>query len=120
MVARLSRIIPLLLVLAVVAAVIYLVTAYRTSPARGKEVLIKAFTVLNGALSAFFALGSLYAWFEGNGDVLDLTLTFLAAALVALAVTRVCNAVFLKHHPSYRVKPVRTTKARRFPWNRPR
>ena len=51
MVARLTRIIPLLLLLAFVAGVVYVVAAWRYSPARAKEILIKAFTVLNVALT---------------------------------------------------------------------
>ena len=41
MVARLTRIIPLLLLLAFVAGVVYVVAAWRYSPARAKEILIK-------------------------------------------------------------------------------
>lgn len=67
MVARLTRIIPLLLLLAFVAGVVYVGAAWRYSPARAKEILIKAFTVLNVALAAFFGLASLYALSERNG-----------------------------------------------------
>ena len=104
MVARLTRIIPLLLLLAFVAGVVYVVAAWRYSPARAKEILIKAFTVLNVALTAFFGLASLYALSESNGDVLDLT--------------RICRAVFLKHNPSYRMKPMKAKRLRRWPWGR--
>ena len=55
MVARLTRIIPLLLLLAFAAGVVYVVASWRYSPARAKEILIKAFTVLNVALAAFSA-----------------------------------------------------------------
>lgn len=118
MIARLTRIIPLLLVLAFVAGVVYVVASWRYSPARAKEILIKAFTVLNGALTAFFGLASLYALSEANMAVLDLTLTFMATALVALIVTRICRAVFLKHNPSYRMKPMKAKKLHRWPWSR--
>ena len=113
MVARLTRIIPLLLLLAFVAGVVYVVAAWRYSPARAKEILIKAFTVLNVALTAFFGLASLYALSESNGDVLDLTLSFMVTALVALGITRICRAVFLKHNPSYRMKPMKARSRRR-------
>ena len=111
MVARLTRIIPLLLLLAFVAGVVYVVAAWRYSPARAKEILIKAFTVLNVALAAFFGLASLYALSESNGDVLDLTLSFMVTVLVALGITRICRAVFLKHNPSYRMKPMKAPLA---------
>ena len=113
MVARLTRIVPLLLLLAFVAGVVYVVAAWRYSPARAKEILIKAFTVLNVALAAFFGLASLYALSESNGDVLGLTLSFMVTALVALGITRICRAVFLKHNPSYRMKPMKAKRLRR-------
>ena len=114
MVARLTRIIPLLLLLAFAAGVVYVVASWRYSPARAKEILIKAFTVLNVALAAFFGLASLYALSESNSDVLDLT--FMVTALVALGITRICRAVFLKHNPSYRMKPMKAKRLRRSPW----
>lgn len=110
MIARLSRIVPLLIVLAVVALVVYLVATYRYSPNRAKEILIKMFTVITGAISAFFGLASLYAWFEHNEAVFDLAFSFLLTGLVALAVTRICRAVFLRHNPAYRVKPMKTKR----------
>lgn len=118
LVARLSRVIPLVIVLALVAAVIYLVVTYRHSPARAKEVLIRVFTWITGVLSGLFGLVTLYALLERNDGVTDLGASFLAVALVSLAVTRWCNHVFLKHHPSYKKKPVRASVRRRWPWRR--
>ncbi|OUO92414.1 guanylate cyclase [Gordonibacter sp. An230] len=105
MIARLSRVVPLLLVLAAIALVVYLVVAWRHSPNRGKEVLIRLFTVITSVLSALFLIVCLYAWLDGSAAVLDLGASFLVAALTGLAVTRVCRAVFLRHHPAYRMKP---------------
>lgn len=117
MIARLSRIIPLLLILAVVAGIVYLVATYKYSPSRAKEILIKMFTWLTSVLSVFFLLVTLYALFESNGAVIELGASFLATTLIGLAITRVCNAVFLRHHPDYRHKPMKATKELRFPWN---
>ena len=117
MIARLSRIVPLLLILAVVAGIVYLVATFKYSPSRAKEILIKMFTWLTSVLSVFFLLVTLYALFESNGAVIELGASFLATALIGLAITRVCNAVFLKHHPDYRHKPMKATKELRFPWN---
>ncbi len=117
MIARLSRIIPLLLILAIVAGIVYLVATFKYSPSRAKEILIKMFTWLTSVLSVFFLLVTLYALFESNGAVIELGASFLATALIGLAITRVCNAVFLKHHPDYRHKPMKATKELRFPWN---
>ena len=110
MIARLSRIVPLLIVLAVVALVVYLVATYRYSPNRAKEILIKMFTAITGAISAFFGLASLYAWFEHNEPVFDLAFSFLLTGLVGLAVTRICRAAFLRHNPAYRVKPMKAKR----------
>ena len=115
---RFSRLVPLLIVLGLVAGLVYIVVSWRRSPARAKEVLITVFTAINGSLSIFFGIACLYALFEQNADVFDLVVTFFAAALIALGITRVCKAVFLKHNPAYRRKPVRARKLPRFTWRR--
>lgn len=117
MVARLFRTLPLLAVLAVVAAIIYVVVSWKHSPARAKEILIRAFTVITGVITGLFALASLYAWFEHNADVFDLFFTFFLAAALALVVTQVCRAVFLRHNPAYRLKPMKAKPVRRWPWD---
>lgn len=118
LIARISRMVPLIVALALLAAVIYVVFTYLHSPARAKEVLIKVFTWLTGILGVFFALATLYALFESNQGVLDLAGSFLAVTLVALGITRLCNWRFLKHHPSYRKKPTDRAHTKRFPWQR--
>ncbi len=112
-IARLYRIIPLVIVLAIIALAVYFVVSYRSSPNRAKEVLIKSFTWLTGILSGFFALASLYALLERNYFALDIMASFLAVTLIALGIVLVCKAVFLKHHPQYRKKPMKTEKKRR-------
>lgn len=116
--ARLSRVVPLALLLALLAVIVYLVVTYRHSPARAKEVLIRLFTWLCGALSVFFVLASVYAFFDHAPAVLDLTLSFLAVSLVGLGITRLCNYRFLKHNPAYRKKRLAATTRRRWPWGR--
>ena len=68
MLARLSRIVPLLIVLAVVAAIVYLVATWRYSPNKAKEILIRVFTWFTGVLSAAFAVICGYVWLDGNMD----------------------------------------------------
>lgn len=116
--ARLSRVVPLLIIMAVAAGLIYVVVTYRHSPARAKEVLIKVFAWLNGIAIGFFALVSLYAFFDNAPAVLDLSLSFMAVGLVGLAITRLCNWRFLKHNPAYRKKRLAATTRRRWPWQR--
>lgn len=108
MVARLLRMLPLFVILAVLAVIIYLVVSYRQSPNRAKEVLLKIFLVITGVLTGVFLLGSLYALLDGNTAAFELVFACFIAALICLVITLVCRYVFLKHHPSYRKKPMKT------------
>ena len=114
--ARLNLLIPLIIILAILAGLIYLFVQFRSSPKRAKEVLIKVFTWIWSAISIFFALVSLYALSEGNTAVLELAVMFLVVALIGLGIARYANHVFLKHNPHYRKKPVRAKTKWRFPW----
>lgn len=104
MIARLSRIIPLVIVLAIVAAIVYLVATWRYSPNKAKEIMIRVFIWFTGALSIALALICLYVLLDGNRAVLELTAGFLVTALVALGITFICRAVFVRHHPNYKKK----------------
>ncbi|MEG0476047.1 MAG: guanylate cyclase [Raoultibacter sp.] len=110
---RLYRVFPLLVVLGIIAVILYLVVMFRTSPNHAKEVLIKAFTWLTGALSAFFLLVTLYALAEHNIPMTDLASSFLITSALALGITTICRLVFLHHHPQYRPKPIKTTWGKR-------
>ena len=115
--ARLSRIVPGIIILAVLAGIIYLVVTYRYSPAKAKEILIKLFTWITGIVSAFFGLVCLYALIESNEAVLDLAFGFLVAGLIGLGIVQICRYRFIKHNPHY--KDQANTKAKvkhHFPW----
>lgn len=99
--ARLSRIAPLLVILAVIAGVVYIVMSFRYSSEKAKASLIKVFTWLMGILSIGFAIVTIYALFEQNTAVFELFASFLLTTLVGLGITRICNAVFKKNHPRY-------------------
>ena len=107
--ARISRIVPLVIALAVIAGVVYVVAMFLYSPTRAKEILIKLFTFLMSILSAFFALASVYALVDGNFDVFELAASFLATTLIGFGVTLLCRRTFLKHNPNYRKKPEKTS-----------
>ena len=109
LVARLLQSLPLVIVLVILALVIYFVVSWARSPERAKEVLIKFFTVFNSILSIFFLLATAYAFFEGNQPVLELTVSFLVVAVLALVITRVCRWRFVKNHPHYMDKSQRVT-----------
>ena len=116
--ARLSRSIPLVIALAVIAVIAYFVLQFKYSPPRAKSILARVFTWLTGVLSAFFALACAYAAFDGNIAVLELFATFLGATLICLVITRICHAVLVKHHPEYKKTAQKTTGTERFPWLR--
>ena len=99
--ARLSRIVPLLVLLAVIAGVVYVVMSFRYSSDRAKLALIKLFTWLMAGLSVLFLIVTLYALLEGNVAVTELFASFLGTTLVGLVVTRVCFRVFKKNRPNF-------------------
>lgn len=105
---QLSRSIPLLIALAVIAGIIYLVVSYMRSPLRAKEILISLFTVLCSIIAGFFALVSLYAILDHNTPVLELAISFMIVGFVGLAVTLLCRHVFVKNHPNYKDRRQRT------------
>ena len=111
--ARLSRTIPLLIVLAILAGVVYGVVLYKSSPNRAKEVLIKLFVWICGVLTAVFALLTVYAVAEGNVAVAELWGTFGATTLIGLGITLLCRWRFVKNHPNY--KEEMTAKAKVIP-----
>ena len=98
---RLYRILPLLVLLAVIAGVVYVIMSFRYSSDRAKATLIKVFTWLCAILSVFFALVTVYAIFEHNETVIELAGSCLGTTLVGLVITRICNHVFKKNHPRY-------------------
>ena len=98
---RLYRILPLLILLAVVAAVVYVIMSFRYSSDRAKATLITVFTWLTIALSIVFAIATIYAVFEQNGTVIELAGSLLATTLIGLGITRLCNHIFKRNHPHY-------------------
>lgn len=98
---RLYRILPLLVIMAVVAVVVYLIMSFRYSSDKAKAVLIKVFTWLCIVLSVVFGIITAYALFEQNQPVIELAGSCLAVTLIGLVITRICNWVFRKNHPHY-------------------
>ena len=98
---RLVRALPLVVMLAVLAVLVYCLVASFRSPDRAKEVLIKLFVALNGVLTAFFCLTSAYAVFEANEPVLELASAFAAVTVLAFAIAMACRWLFLRRRPGY-------------------
>ena len=98
---RLYRILPLLVLMAVVAVVVYLIMSFRYSSDKAKAVLIKVFTWLCIVLSVAFGIVTIYALFEQNQPVIELACSCLLVSVIGLVITRICNHVFRKNHPHY-------------------
>lgn len=106
---RLYRILPLLIVLAVIAVAVYLIMSFRYSSERAKATLIKVFFWLNAVLSIAFLLITAYALLERNAAVSELFGSCLAVTVIGLVVTLICRAVFKKNHPRYGEKVAQAT-----------
>lgn len=104
LIARLSRSIPLIAILAILAAIIYFVVTYFRSKARAKEILIAVFIVICSAIIVFFGIVTLYALFEQNDPVFELALSFAGVGVVGLIITLICKHFFKKHNPRYKWK----------------
>lgn len=116
--ARLSRIVPLILGLAALALVVYVVVSFVRDSTRAKEVVIALFTWITGILSAFCGVLSLYALIEGNQPVLDLGASCLVVGLLGLGIVRLCRWRFVKNHPHYKSSSQGARVIRRWPWSR--
>lgn len=116
--ARLSRIVPVIIGLAVLAVVVYAVVSFVRGSIRAKEVVIALFTWVTGVLSAASAIVALYAALDGNPAVIELAVSFLAVGLVGLAITRWRRHVFVRRHPHYKDASQGATVIRRWPWSR--
>ena len=86
LIAGLTRSLPLLIALVVLAVAIYAFVSWRRTPTRAKEVMIKVFLVLCSAIAIFFALASLYAVADGNTPVLELSISCAAVGVVGLLI----------------------------------
>ena len=105
MVARLSRALPLLIALALLAVIIYFIVSWRSTPTRAKDVLIRVFMWLTSIISGVFILFSLYALLDSNTPAFELAASFAAVGLIGLAVTLICRWRFRKNHPHYKHRP---------------
>jgi hypothetical protein len=101
LIVRLYRILPLLIVLAVLALLIYAVVSATHSSTKAKEVLIRVFTVVCAAITVFFGIFTLYALFESNTAVLELAGSCAAVGAIGLIVVIICKHNFIKHNPNY-------------------
>ncbi len=102
--AGLTRSLPLVIALVVLAIVVYFTISWVKSPMKAKEILIKLFLILCSAISIFFVLASIYALVEDNTAVFELAASCAVVGVVGLVITLICRHFFIKHHPHYRFK----------------
>lgn len=100
----LVRSMPLLVVLAVFAAMVYVVVAAVRSPRRAKEVLIGVLTAVTAFLTVFFSAATAYAWIESNLYVMELAAACAVLCAAALAATRLARRRYLRRHPGAKVR----------------
>lgn len=105
LIAGLSRSLPLVIALVVLAVVIYLFMSWWKTPTRAKEIMIKVFLVLCSAIAIVFLLISGYAVLDHNTPVLELALSCALVGVVGLIITFICRYFFRKHHPHYKYEP---------------
>lgn len=102
---RLTRIVPFVIFLAVLAVVIYLVARFRFPSARAKQIVIDFFTVICVALCIVLGVITLLTVLDGNTFAVEIFGSFLAAAVLGLVIVRICNWRFLKSYPQYKHRP---------------
>ena len=111
--ARLYRALPLLVILAIIAVVVYVFMSWRYTTARAKEALIKVSLAGNTALTVLFALATLYAFVENNTFAADFFITCGVCTLAVLGITLLCRWRFLKNNPDYRWRLTAHAKKKR-------
>ena len=108
---RLYRMLPLVVVLALIAVAVYFFVSWRHTPTHAKHALIKVFTMLGIGLTGFFAAATIYAILDGNAFVAELFLIFAVFMAILLGITLLCRRAFLKKHPNFKWKLTPRTKA---------
>ncbi len=99
--ARISRMVPVIVVLLVAMALVYAVIYITQGSARAKEVSLKVFWWICAVGSAISALTMLYAWFDGSDLMFDFAFCNLVVMLFAWAIDLLCAWRFKKNNPRY-------------------
>ena len=102
---RLTRIVPFVIFLAVLAVVIYLVARFRFPSARAKQIVIDFFSVICIVLCIVLGFITLLTVLDKNEFAVEIFGSFWAAAVLGLVVVRLCNWRFLKKYPQYKHRP---------------
>lgn len=109
---RIYRLIPLVIVVLLIAAAIYLVVQAKHNPQKAKLSVIKFFMYACLMLMVFFAIWALYAIFENNTPHTELSVSGVVLFGVILLIDLWVRHAFLKKNPKYKrpAKKARLTK----------
>lgn len=114
MVARLIVLVPLILFLLLAGLIIYLVAQAKYSPNRAKAIVIKVSLIVNLIIMCFFLFWAIYSLIDKNIVTLEFALSLAAIPAIAIVITLICRAVFLKHHPKFRHEAKKTNRNETF------
>lgn len=106
---RLYRILPFIIVLAVLALAIYLIMSFRYTSSKAKAVMIRIFFWLFAVLSVVLLAITIFALLDKNAIVAELFGSCLAISAAGLVITLICRAIFRKNHPYYGEKVTEAT-----------
>ena len=110
---RLTRAVPLIGILIVLALIIYFVALFRFPSAKAKHIVIQFFMWVCSILSGVFLLITLYGLIDKNVFAAELFGSFLVVTGLGLIITLIVRWRFFKKYPQYKLKPQETEEPQR-------
>lgn len=99
--AGLTRSLPLVIALVVLAIVVYFIISWVKSPMKAKEILIKLFLILCSAISIFFVLASIYALVEDNTAVFELAASCAVVGVVIETIKQIESKMVVRYYKGF-------------------
>ena len=101
LVVGIFRMLPLIVILLIIGALVYLAIKKRKNSAVAKELLIKLTFWINAILSCVLLLIMIYALIDKSDVVIELSGACLCITAFFFIISLICKSVFLKHRPNY-------------------
>ena len=114
MFVRVFQMLPLYIIIAIVAFALYMYIAYRQSPNRAKEILIKIFSYAFSIISIILSLSCIYTILDKNTFAFEIAASMLLVSLVTLGIVGICRYIFLKNNPKYKIPRSKASFKSRF------
>ena len=108
MIARLYRIVPLIIGLIIAFVITYIIVSIKYSKARAKSVLLNVSLRINAGLAIVFVIFTIYSLLDKNQVVTEINLSCLALVAFLWIVTYIMRYFFLKRFPEYKNPATRT------------